>query len=177
MSNFSLTRPTQVRLCNSSAAYAVATSASAQAIGTDLGSCREISFEITSETLKATSSKNADAVVATAYAGIAGTVTMVLEEMTSSAMKAAWLMTGSAAYLYSDASATTPTDYGIVSWNWPIDGSTSTSGYTLICYRCNVQPGSARKLGRDQELLELKFDVLVDPSASATKQFFGFISG
>jgi len=172
MSNFSLTRPTGVRLCSTASAYLAVSSASAKTLGADLGSCREFSFEITGETLKATSSKNADAVVATAYAGMAGTITMVLEEMTSSAMAAAWLMTGSASYLYTDGSATAPTDYGVVAYNWPIDGS-STVG---VFFKCNIQPGSVRKLGRDQELLEVKFDVLVDPSASATKQWFAFTS-
>jgi len=173
MSNFSLTRPTGVRIGTTASAYIVAgTTASAITLGSDMGSCREISFEIAGETLKATSSKNADATVATAYAGMAGTITMVLEEMTSSAMAASWMMSGSGQYLYSDGSATTPTNYGIAAYYWPIDGS-STCG---LFYKCNIVPGSMRKLGRDQELLEVKFDVLVDPSASATKQWFGFIS-
>ena len=64
MANFSLTRPTHVRIgTTASATSAIGTSASAVAFGADLGSCREISFEIAGETLKATSSKNADAVV------------------------------------------------------------------------------------------------------------------
>ena len=171
MSNYSLTRPTQVGYCTTTSGYTSATSASAIAGVSDLGSCREISFEITSETLTATSSKNNDAVVATSVAGYQGTLTMVLEEMTSSAMALAWGLSGSATNLFFDASATTPTNYTIVSSKWYIDGSAST----LLLYKCNLIPGSVRKLSREQELLEVKFNVLVDPDASAGKRFFAFL--
>lgn len=173
MSNFSLTRPTCVGWMTTASAYTLTTNTSAltTASANTLGSCREITFTIAGETLKATSSKNADAIVATAYAGMAGTITMVLEEMTSSALKLAWLMTNSG-NLFTDGNASAPTDYGIYSVYWPVDGSSRG----LMCYKCNIVPGSARKLGRDQELLELSFDVLADPSASAGKQWFGFLA-
>ena len=68
-------------------------------------------------------------------------------------------------------SATTATNYAIVTHPWYIDGSAST----MILTKCNAQPDSMRKIGKEQEILEVKFSVLVDVDASAGKKFIRYM--
>lgn len=168
MSNYVLTRPSFAGYITTASGYDLATSASALTTPVKtLGSVREVVFEVTGETLTATSTNYNDAVVKTARSAIAGTLTLQLEEVTSSAHLLLWGITGSAAAWTADMSATTPTDYTIVTHPWYIDGSAST----MILTKCNAQPNSTRRIGKEQEILEVKFDVMVDVDASAGKKF------
>lgn len=173
MSNFNLVRPQFVGLVSTASAYSCSTYTLAMTTGSaaTLGSIREINFELSADTLKATSSKSNDATVATSVASVAGTITVTLEEITSSAHKYLFDMSASGANLYSDGAGGVPTDYACISYPWNIDGSANC----LVAYACNIEPGSVRKLGKEQELLELKLNVLVRPDASASKRFFGFL--
>jgi len=172
MSNYVLTRPSYAGYITTGSGYALATSASAMvAPVSSLGSIREVSFEVTAEILEATSTAYNDATVGTAVSGYNGTITLQLEEVTSSAMMLLFGTTGSAAVLTNDASATTPTNYAIVTHPWYIDGSAST----MIATKCNIVPGSTRKVGKEQEILEVKFKVMVDVDASAGKKFIRYL--
>jgi len=174
MSNYVLTRPSFVGYISTASSYVLATSASAMASGAgvnSLGSVREISLEIEGENLTATSTNYNDAIVAVSRASVAGTLTVQLEEITSSAMKLLWDYTQSSATLgYSDMSGGTPTNYGISSHPWYIDGS----AHTMLLTKCVARPNSARRIGREQEILEVQFDVMVDVDASAGKKFVRF---
>src|SRR5512133_3100953 len=152
-SNYVIQRPEYVGYLTTASSYVYASGMSASAItdSNDLGSCREITLELSSEVLKATSTNYNDATVATRKAGYEGTLTLLLEEITSSAMELGYDLTGSAAFFAVTASATTPTDYAIVFEPLMIDGS----AYTCICTKCHVASSPTRKLSRDQELLEL----------------------
>lgn len=173
MANYSIQRPEFIGYMTTSSGYVYASGMSASAItdSNDLGSCREITFETSVETLKATSTNYNDAVVATALSGFGGTLTVVLEEMTSSAHYVIWGGSATTGEYKITGSATTPVAYTMVAEPFNIDGSP----YTAVFTKCHVQPGSVRKLGKEQELLEVKFDVLVDVDASAGKEFVRFI--
>jgi hypothetical protein len=174
MSNYVLQRPTGVRLCTTASGYEQVTSASAVVAGADLGSIRSVVFEATSEMLTATSTKAADAVVATSVTNYQGTLTIELEEITSSAMALLYGMTASGANgsaFYTNGSASTLTNYCLIPYYWPIDGV----NYAGLFYKCNIAPGSTRRLGKEQEILVIKATVLCDTDASATKGWFKFI--
>ena len=175
MANYVIQRPESVGYWSTTAsAYSVMTSASAlDACGTasgfcSLGSVREFTFETTSETLYATATVLNDAKVASLTSGYEGTITMLCEEITSSAMKLAMGNTASGTDYWNDASATSPTNYTIVAGPFWIDGS----AYTLVATKCHIMPGAVRKLSKEQELIEIKASVLVDPDASGHKQWF-----
>ncbi len=165
MSNYVIARPEYCGYMTTASSYIYASGMSASAItdSNDLGSCREISFELSADVVKATSTNYNDAVVATRLSGYEGTLTVVLEEITSSAMELGYNITGSAALWNITASSTTPTDYAIVAEPFYIDGSACTAIFT----KCNIIAPPTRRLSRDQELIELKFSVLVDTTASA----------
>ena len=165
MSNYVIARPEYVGYLPTGSGYIYASGMSASAItdSNDLGSCREISFEMASEVLKATSTNYNDATVETRLSGAEGTLTILLEEITSCGMELGYNVTGSAAFMTITGSSTTPTNYAIVCEPWYIDGS----AYTAVFTKCQMTSPPTRKLSRDQELLELKFSVLVDTAASA----------
>lgn len=175
MGNYVLTRPSFVGYITTGSSYVLATAASAGQNTTTaasagvltLGSIREISFETTAEILKATSTAYQDATVMTARSGVAGTLTIQLEEITSSALMLAWGASGNASALVADMGSSTPTNWAICSYPWYVDGSACS----MVATKCNVQPQMTRKVGKEQEILELKFDVLVDVDASAGKKF------
>jgi hypothetical protein len=165
MSNYVIKRPEYVGYFTTASSYIYASGMSASAItdSNDLGSCREVTFELSSEVLKATSTNYNDAVVETLLSGYEGTLTILLEEITSSAMMLGYGLSGSAALWNITGSSSTPTNYAIVVEPFMIDGSANTAIFT----KCNMTQPPTRKLSRDQELLELKFSVMVDVSASA----------
>lgn len=173
MSNYVLTRPSFVGHVSQSSGYDLATSASAMASPVvSLGSCREISLEVDGELLQATSTNYNDAVVAVSKAGVTGTLTVQLEEITSSAMALLWGYVQTSATLGTvDMSGGTPTYKCITSHPWYIDGS----AHTLVLSKCLANPQSARRIGREQEILEVQFQVLVDVDASAGKKFGRFL--
>jgi hypothetical protein len=173
MANYVLTRPSFVGYVSQSSGYALATSASALVTPVaSLGSCREISLEIDGELLTATSTNYNDAVVAVSKAGVTGTLTVQLEEITSSAQKLLWDYVQTSATLGTvDMSGGVPTAYAITSHPWYIDGS----AHTLVLSKCVASPQSARRSGREQEILEVQFTVMVDVDASAGKKFARFL--
>ena len=174
MANYVIQRPEYVAYMTTASGYVYASGMSASAI-TDsktLGSCREITFEMTSEVLKATSTNYNDAVVGTLLSGYEGTLTLLLEEVTSSAMMLGYDMSANGTSYEITASATVPTNYCIIAEPFKIDGTSCTGIFT----KCNIAAPPVRKLSRDQELLELKFTVLVDVDASAGKEFVRFIA-
>ena len=173
MANYVIARPEYVGYMTTASSYVYASGMSASAItdSNDLGSCREVTFEMNAETLKATSTNFNDAVVATRLSGYEGTLTVLLEEITSSAMLLGYDMSANGTSFEITASATTPTSYGLIVEPFYIDGSACTGIFT----KCNIAQPPVRRLSRDQELLELRFNVLVDVDASAGKEFVRFI--
>ena len=173
MSNYVLQRPETVAYMTSASSYSysAAMSASALADAKSLGSCREATFEMTAEQLRATSTTYNDAVVATALTGYEGTLTLLLEEITTSAMLLGYDMSANGSSYEITASLTVPINYALIVEPWPIDGINTVGIFT----KCNLASPPTRKLSRDQELLELKFAVLVDTDASAGKQFVRFL--
>ena len=173
MSNYVIQRPEYAGYMTSVSAHAYGSGTSASAItdSNDLGSTREATFTMTSEVLTATSTNYNDAVVEVRQAGYAGELTLLLEEITSSAMKIGYTGSADGEVFEINASATTPTKYGIVVEPFYIDGNP----YTAVFGTCVMTAPPERKLSRDQELLELKFQVLVNTSADAGKQFVRFI--
>ncbi len=178
MSNYVLTRPSFVGYCTSSMSYALtsgnvtgSTAALSSSAVNSLGSVRELTFETTAEILKATSNAYNDATVAAARGSVAGTMTVQLEEITSSAMMLIWGASGNSSAFSMDMAASTITYYGFTSGPWYIDGS----AFALALTKCVINPTATRKVGKEQEILELKFDVLVDVDASAGKKFARFL--
>lgn len=172
MANYVLTRPSFAGYITTASGYDLATSASALTTPVKtLGSVREVALEVSGEVLTATSTNYNDAVVAASKGSVTGTLTLQCEEITSSALMLLWGISGSAAAWSADMSGGAPTYYSVVTHPWYIDGSAST----LILTKCMADPASTRKIGKEQEILELKFQVLVDVDASAGKKFLRWL--